>query len=207
MTVTRVLAASLISAITLGTAASAAAQTEGKVSVGGSITLNAAAAGGNRVNAFGIGPLVRLNPRRGWGVAAALNWYHADLRQIDGSDPPFARLTVRPLMAGIGYTFGPDKTLFNVSVVGGPSFNSAKFDDDYIERISSLPTIEADNSVAIRPGFSLTHTLAPRVALTGFAGYMFNRAKVTYRNAGVEVDDRWNADSVVLSVGLVYSIF
>ena len=68
MTVTKVLAASLVSAITLGTAASAAAQTEGKVSVGGSITLNAAA-GGNRANAIGIGPLVRLNPRRGWGVA------------------------------------------------------------------------------------------------------------------------------------------
>ena len=205
MLTTKVLAG-LAAVCTLAAAVPAAAQTEGRVSVGGSVTLNANA-GGNRSNALAIGPLVRLNPRRGWGVAAALNWYHADLKQPDGGDPPFARLTIKPLMAGIGYTFGPDRTLFNVSVVAGPSFNSAKFDDEYIERISSLPTIEADNSVAIRPGFSLTHTLKPRLALTGFAGYMINRAKVVYRNAGVEIDDQWKADSVVLSVGLVYSIF
>ena len=148
---------------------------------------------------------MRLNPRRGWGVAAALNWFNADLKRPGGGDEPFARLTVRPLMAGIGYTFGPDRTLFNVSVVAGPSFNSVKFDDEFIERISSQPTIEADNSLAIRPGFSITHTLAPRVALTGFTGYMFNRAKIVHRNVGTEFDD-WNADSFVLSVGVVYSI-
>jgi hypothetical protein len=204
MSTIKILAAGL-AALTLASVAPAAAQTEGKVGIGGSVTLNANA-GGNRANALGIGPLVRLNPRRGWGVAAALNWFHADLKRPGGGDEPFARLTVRPVMAGVGYTFGPDRTLFNVSLVAGPSFNSVKFDDEFIERISSQPTIEADNSLAIRPGFSITHTLAPRVGLTGFTGYMFNRAKVVHRNVGTEFDD-WNADSFVLSVGVVYSIF
>jgi hypothetical protein len=206
MSTIKTLAAGLAAAFTLLSVAPAAAQTEGRVGVGGSVTLNANV-GGNRANALAIGPLIRLNPRRGWGVAAALNWFHADLNQPDGGEGPFGRLTIKPLMAGVGYTFGPDRTLFNVSVVGGPSFNSARFQDEYIERISSLPTIEADNSLAIRPGFSITHTLAPRVGLTGFAGYLFNRPKVVYRNADMAIDDHWNADSVVLSVGLVYSIF
>ncbi len=89
-------------------------------------------------------------------------------------------------MAGIGYTFGPDRTLFNVSIVGGPSFNVVDFDDDFIERISGTPTIEADTSIAIRPGFSVTQTLAPRVGLTAFTGYMFNRPGIVYRNGTSE---------------------
>jgi hypothetical protein len=206
MRATTVCAIGLVSAISLGAVASASAQSEGRVGVGGSITLNATPDDDLR-NGMSIGPLVRLNPRRGWGLAAAFNWFNADLKNPGGGDEAFARLKVRPLMAGIGYTFGPDRTLFNVSVVGGPSFNSTDFADEYIDRISSLPTIEADNSVAIRPGFSVTHTLAPRVGLTGFAGYLINRPKIVYRNADFQVDDRWRADTIVLSVGLVYSIF
>jgi hypothetical protein len=206
MKATRLLSIGIVAVTAMAAATAASAQSEGRVGVGGSITLNATPDDDVK-NPISIGPLVRLNPRRGWGVAAALNWFRADLRLPDGSDGPFGRLTTRPLMAGVGYTFGPDRTLFNVSVVGGPSFNSAKFEEEYIERISSLPTLEADNSLAIRPGFSLTHTLAPRVGLTGFAGYLINRPKVVYRNAGIEINDRWRADSVVLSVGVVYSIF
>ena len=88
-------------------------------------------------------------------------------------------------MAGIGYTFGPERTLFNVSVVGGPSFNSAEFDDDFIEPLSSTADHRGETSFAMRPGFSLTQTLAPRVGLTGFAGYMFNRAESAYRAASI----------------------
>ena len=191
----------------LATAAPASAQTEGKVSVGGSITFNSTT-DDDVDNALTIGPLIRLNPRRGWRVATALNWFRADLKHPSGVDSPFARLQVRPLMAGIGYTFGPDRTLFNVSVVAGPSFNTADFDDDFSEANSSTASIEADTSVAVRPGFSLTQTLAPRVGLTAFAGYMINRPKVVYRNAANQsFEDRWRADAIVLSVGLVYSIF
>ena len=68
--------------------------------------------------------------------------------------------------------------------------------------------VEAKTSFAVRPGFSVTQTVAPRVGVTGFAGYMLNRPGVVYRNvAGQQFEDRWRADSIVLSVGLVYSIF
>jgi outer membrane protein with beta-barrel domain len=206
MTVAKALTIGLVLGTTLATSAPAAAQTEGRVSIGGSITFNSTT-DADVDNALSIGPLIRLNPRRGWGVATALNWFRADLQHPSGVTP-FARLQVRPLMGGIGYTFGPARTLFNVSIVAGPSFNSAEFDDDFIEPLSSTPSIEADTSFAVRPGFSLTQTLAPRVGLTAFAGYMINRPKVVYRAASnVVYEDRWRADAIVLSVGLVYSIF
>jgi hypothetical protein len=206
MTVTRRISIGVAAALVLGTATAASAQTVGRVSAGGSIALNTMT-DSDVENSFSIAPLVRVNPRRGWRLATAFNWVNAELKDPGGGDGKFARLKVRPVMAGIGYTFGPDRTLFNVSIVGGPSFNFVDLDDDFIARISGAPTIEADTSLAIRPGFSVTQTLAPRVGLTGFTGYMFNRPGIVYRNGTSEIADRWDADSFVLSVGLVYSIF
>jgi hypothetical protein len=183
------------------------AQTEGRVSVGGSVTLNATTDDDVKT-ALGVGPLVRLNPRRGWAPAGAFNWYRADLQDPAGGERDFARLRVRPLMAGIGYTIGPDRTLVNFSVVAGPSFNSAKFEGDFVSRQAGSPAIDADNSFAIRPGISVTQTVAPRVGIVGFAGYMINRPEVTYVDVtGRQFQEQWKADSVVLSVGVVYSIF
>ncbi len=195
----------LVTAVVLSSALAASAQTEGRVGVGGSVTLNNTT-DSDVGTAFTFGPLVRLNPRPGWGFAGAFNWYWADLHNPAGGDAPFGRIAVRPLMGGIGYTLGPPKTLVNFSVVMGPSFNRAYFDDGFADAAGS--SIEAKTSFAVRPGISVTQTLAPRVGFTAFAGYMINRPEVTYRsNTGQQVADRWRADSIVLSVGMVYSIF
>ena len=182
-------------------------QTRGIFSVGGSVTF-VSPTDDDVSSTVTFAPLVRLNPKKGWGPAGALNWFRTDIQNSAGGDDPFARLRVRPLMAGVGYTVGNERNRITFSIVGGPSFNKVDFEDDFVNSLSSRPTIDAENSVAIRPGISLTRTLAERVALTGFAGYMFNRPDITYRNvAGQEFSDRWKADSVVLSVGLVYSLF
>ena len=183
------------------------AQTEGRVSVGGSVTFIAPTDDGVS-STVTVAPLVRLNPKRGWGPAAALNWLTADLKNPAGGDDAFARLRIRPLMAGVAYTIGSDRTLVSFSVVGGPSFNRAFFEDDYIDTLSSVPAIDAENSIAVRPGVSVTHSLKPRVGLVGFAGYMFNRPDTVFRNgAGEEFVNRWKADAFAISVGLVYSLF
>jgi hypothetical protein len=185
----------------------AGAQTEGRVSVGGSVTF-VSPTDDDVASTASVGPLVRLNPKKGWGPAAALNWFRADLLNPAGGDAPFARLRVRPLMGGVSYTVGRDRTLVSFSVVGGPSFNSVDFEDEFLESQSGGPAIDVDNSLAVRPGIGVTHTLAARVALVGFAGYMFNKPDVTYRNAaGQEFQDRWKADALVLSIGVVYSLF
>ena len=192
------------------TATLATAQTEGKVSVGASVTL-VRPSDADVQSTIGFGPVVRLNPKPGWGVAAALNWFEAELRNPGGGDSDFATLRIRPLMAGVGYTVERGMLMTTVSVVAGPSFNRAKIEDEFFETLPAgarAPEIQADRSFAFRPGVGLTYTLAPRVALTGFAGYMINRPKITYRDpTGQEVNDRWKADASVLSVGLVYSLF
>jgi Outer membrane protein beta-barrel domain len=189
---------------------SAAAQTEGRISVGGSFTF-VQPTDSEVQSLVGVGPLVRLNPKRGWGVAGALNWFRANLDNPSGEEGDFARLRVRPLMAGVAYTIGNQPALVSFSIVAGPSFNDLDFRDGFIEGLpagSPEPELDAENSFAVRPGVSLTYTVAPRVAVIGFGGYMINRPDVIYRDGtGLEFRNRWKADSVVLSVGAVYSLF
>jgi hypothetical protein len=194
----------IASALVCGTT-TAVAQTEGRVSAGVSMTHNATT-DGDVASATGVGLLVRLNPREGWGPAGAFNWFRADLEHPAGGAGDFARLRVRPLMGGVSYTVASGATLTSFSIVVGPSFNKAEFKQPYI----ALPveTIDADNSFAVRPGVGITWTVAPRVAVVGFAGYLINRPGIVYRNGlGQELRDRWKADAVVLSVGAVYSLF
>ena len=200
----------LIAALLLSSTSIAAAQTEGRVSVGASVTF-VQPTGDGIDSTIGIGPLVRLNPRRGWGPAGAFNWFRADLQNPSGGDGEFARLRIRPLMAGIAYTVGGGPVLTSFSVVAGPSFNSIDFEDAFLDNLPQggvSPSIDVENSFAVRPGVNVTVTVAPRVAIVGFGGYLFNRPDTVYRDrTGAEFTNRWKADSIVVSGGIVYSIF
>ena len=188
----------------------AQAQTEGRVSVGGTVSF-VHPTDSEVGSLVGFGPLVRLNPRKGWGVAGGLSWFRADLDNPSGASGVFARLRVRPLMAGVAYTVGAQPVLVSVSVVAGPSFNDIDFDDDFVRTLPAgalTPELDIDNSFAIRPGVNVTITIAPRVALIGFGGYMINRPGVIYRDSrGQEFRDRWKADGIIVSAGVVYSLF
>jgi hypothetical protein len=202
----RVLA--IVTILVLG-AVPAAAQTKGRVSIGGSVTwvFPTDSEVGSLV---GYGPLIRLNPKKGWGVAGGLSWFRANIENPDGTSGNFARVRVRPLMGGVSYTVGEQPVLVSFSIVAGPSFNDLDFHDDFLSRLppGPQPELDAKNSFAVRPGVGLTWTVAPRVAIIGFAGYSINRPDVVYRDVtGVEYRNRWNADAVLLSVGAVYSIF
>jgi outer membrane protein with beta-barrel domain len=196
---------SILLAFVLVSTAPAFAQTEGRVSVGGSLTVNSTT-DADVASTTTFGPLVRLNPHKGWGPAGAFNWFRADLDNPDGRGNDFARLRVRPLMAGASFTIGSDDLLTSFSLVAGPSFNKAEFDKSFAARAGE--SIDAKSSFAIRPGVGITWTVAPRVAIIGFGGYLINRPEVVYRNGlGQESRDRWKADAVVVSVGAVYSLF
>lgn len=197
-----------IAVVLLGSASPALAQTEGRVSVGGSITFVKPTDNDVKSVVSG-GPLVRLNPRKGWGLAGALNWFRADLENPSGGGD-FARLRIRPLMAGVAYTVGEQPTLVSFSIVAGPSFNKFTFEDGFLAGFpsGSRPTADVNTSFAVRPGVSVTFTVAPRVAIVGFGGYMINRPDIVYRDvSGQEYRNRWKADAAVLSVGAVYSLF
>ena len=114
-------------------------------------------------------------------------------------------------MAGIAYSVGPDKVLTSFSIVVGPSFNSVDFEDEFIASLppgSLAPSLDVETSLAVRPGVNVTFAIAPRVAIIGFGGFLFNRPDVVYRDRlGTEFRDRWKADAFVVSAGMVYSIF
>ena len=197
-----------IATLLLFLAVPAAAQTEGRVSVGGTVSF-VHPTDSEVGSLVGYGPLVRLNPRKGWGIAAGLSWFRAN---VDNpvSDGPLAKLRIRPLMGGVAYTIGEQPVLISFSVVAGPSFNDLDFDDDFLNTLPEgpRPELDAKNSFAVRPGVGITWTIAPRVAIVGFGGYMFNRPDLVYRDAsGQEYRDRWKADAIILSVGAVYSLF
>jgi hypothetical protein len=197
-----------IAALLLTFAVPAAAQTKGRVSVGGSVTY-ARLTDSDVESLVGYGPLVRLNPKRGWGLAGGLSWFRTNVEEpVSGA--AFAKLRVRPLMGGVAYTIGEQPVLTSFSVVAGPSFNALDFNEDFLNRLPPGPRPELDikNSFAVRPGVGVTWTVAPRVAIIGFGGYSFNRPDVIYRSAsGTEYRNQWRADAILLSVGAVYSLF
>lgn len=199
----------LSAALIVCTASAAAAQTKGRVGVGASVTFVRPTS--DEVDSVvSAGPLVRLNPRRGWGPAGAFNWFRADIQNPTGEGGDFARMRVRPLMAGVAYTIGSDTVLTSFSVVLGPSFNSIDFEDAFLDRLpaNASPSVDIENSLAVRPGVNVTWTVAPRVAVVGFGGFFVNRPDIVYRDpSGAEFRNRWKADSIVLSAGVVYSIF
>jgi hypothetical protein len=195
----------IVAVVLIGSELMAFAQTQGRVSVGASAT-SITTTDSDVASTTTFGPLVRLNPHKGWGPAGAFNWFRADLREPGGASGDFARLRVRPVMAGVSYTVGSGAALISFSIVAGPSFNKAEFERSHVP--GSSESIEADNSMAVRPGVGVTWTLAPRWAVVGFGGYLINRPDVVYHDRlGQEIRDRWKADAVVLSVGLVYSVF
>jgi hypothetical protein len=187
----------VLAAVALGVTAAdpAHAQTAGRASVGVAHTW-IRPAHVDVAPTSGFGPIARLNPGRGVGFAAALDWYDADVHDEQGHA---GVIRVRPVMGGIGIGIPQGRLHTALTIVAGPSFN----------RLDVREGAEADirTSLAIRPGLSLTYTVAPRVAVTGFGGYMFNRPEITYRSGGVEHRDRWTADAVILSTGIVLSLF
>jgi len=187
-----------------------AAQTKGRVSAGASVTY-VKPTDSEVKPLVGWGPLVRLNPKKGWGIAAGLSWFLADIENPTGAGGDFINLRVRPLMGGVSYTVGEQPVLVSFSIVAGPSFNKLEFEDSFLRSLppgSPQPELDASTSFAVRPGVSLTWTIAPRVAVVGFGGYIVNRPDVFYRStSGQEYRNRWKADAGLLSVGLVYSLF
>jgi hypothetical protein len=186
-------------------AGTASAQTKGRVSVGLSVTHNATT-DDDVASATGVGVLLRLNPHKGWGPAGAFNWFKANLDDPSGAPGDFARLQVHPWMGGVSYTTGPAEALVSFSIVTGPSFNRARMRGG--RGADTNESIHADTSWALRPGVGVTWSVAPRVGIVGFAGYLVNRPGVDYRRAdGTVISGRWKADAFVSSVGVVYSIF
>ena len=183
--------------VAIATPASVGAQTAGRLSVGVGVT-QVHPRSDELGSSIGIGGIVRGNPRPGWGVDLALNWFSVVVTPM--SESPRGALTVRPVLFGPSYTLGPPSTRVSFSFVAGPSFDSIEFYDS-----TESDTFEL--GLAARPGVSVTQSLAPRLGVVASAGYLLHRRGAIVRARSLQARDAWNADAVVLSIAAVYSLF
>ena len=193
------------------TVSARAQQRPGKFSLGAAVT-SVQPPDADVESAIGVGLTVGRIVRQGWGLTGALNWYEPDLRGgFAGVDETIGRLRVRPMMGGVNYTFMAGRLAISPALVAGPSFNRLRLRDVARDRIDLVEGNHGNSvgkvAVAVRPGVNLSYAVTPRVAVTGFGGYLFNRPEFTFRTPGGELRKRWKADAIVLSTGVAVALF
>jgi hypothetical protein len=123
-----------------------------------------------------VGPLVRLGRGEGLGVAVGFSWFSAGLGAEGG-----ARVSVRPIMAGLGYTVRRDQFSVATSLVGGYAFNSLGL---LVPSAADMVPVEVGNSFAWRPSISVWRDIGERTALNVSLSYVRTGLDVTYLRAG-----------------------
>lgn len=192
----------------------AAAQSSGRIAIGASVSSKQAADPDAR-GKTGISFLWRLGQGgEGWGWKYGTNWYSASLeRDLGGTEEDFGDLRVRPFMGGYGYShrFGR-RVKVSAGVLGGyaitsfsmrPTFNDAYRDQLGAETVSA----RASNTFVIKPDVSAWIDVNRKIGINIGAGYMVARPTVTVSSSLGEDRRRVRADTLMLKVGAVYSIF
>ncbi len=173
------------------------------LAVGASVRLSDPRSGalGGRVS---VGPNVRLGMGTGLGLSIGFGWFDTNLSATPGPAEPLARLRIRPLMAGLGYTVRRERLALSLSLVGGLALNSLTLP----ERVNPAEAALAiDRSVAWRPGVSFWFDANDRVAFNVFTGYLVTRPTVTVLENGETHTRPLRADTIVLSAGAAYKVF
>ena len=143
------------------------------------------------------------------GPGRRISWFRADIDNPDGSGDKFARLRVRPLMGGIAYTIGEQPVLISFSIVAGPSFNDLDFHKDFVNAPPKVPRATSTRRTASQCGRASASRGRWRNASPSSASAAtcsIGRRRLP-RRGGTEYRNRWKADSILLSVGAVYSLF
>lgn len=161
---------------------------------------------------WSVSPVFRPTPgRNGWSPAIGLNWYDGDIKMdVGGSGMVVGHLKLRPVMAGLGYSFGTGRTRTTLSLVGGYAFNSAVAEENLPG--ATTASVSVSNAWAVRPGVSVTYALSWRLALLGSIGYVYMdpTVRVSVNQAGnrmaVTLDD-YRSDYINFSIGTAFSIF
>lgn len=163
--------------------------------VGGVLSLPS---GDDLGNGVGVGPIIRLRPRNGWGPSVGFGWTRTPI------DQGLADLVVRPIMGGVEYGVSRGRMATALSLVGGYAFNSLAVDDG---RVGPGRAIAVGNSLAFRTGVGVWYDITPRVGLNVFAGYRVTRPRATFASDTDITTRRLDADTVLLSVGVAYWVF
>lgn len=173
------------------------------VAVGASLSWS-----GPRVNALdqhvSIGPLVRFGSGHGLGPTIAFNWFQTSLTGGSAGQDVISRVHVRPIMIGLGYTFGSGRVSVSPSLVAGVAFNSLNVPDT---GASDRVAVGVGHSLVWRPGVSVWSDLNRRMALNLTVGYVVTGLPVTFLEDGRLVKQRVSGDTTIVSVGVAYKLF
>ena len=154
--------------------------------------------------AFGVGLNVGLVPKPGLGATLGLGWYQTDvtLSGVSG-DVEVGRLRVRPVMAGIAYTWVKDRLSTSVSMGAGISFNSIKLNDQYRSFFGpgTEVSVDASNSFVARPQFRVEYAVHRKVGVYSNVGYFFNKFDNVIQTPIGRFENEWDASSFNISVG------
>jgi len=159
--------------------------------------------------AIKAGGFFSFRPKAGWGPAFGLSWFRSGIRvPVNGSSQNIGTLRVRPIMAGIGYTWVRGHTSVRLKAVGGYAFTSARLD----EVVPGLDlTLKVDEAWVAQPSLDVMFGVARRLALVGSLKYTV--ARPVLRLTASDGDDeatasrRLRGDYLGLSVGVAVSIF
>jgi hypothetical protein len=154
--------------------------------------------------AFGVNGT--LAPRHGFAPTLGFGWYRTDLTLAGVSgDREVGRLRVRPLMAGIGYTWVKERLAAGVSVNAGISFNSVRLNGPYRTFFGpgTEVRVDASNSVAVRPQFRVEYAAARKVGVYTSAAYFFTEFDNVIETPVGRFENEWDASSFNLFVGVM----
>lgn len=149
-----------------------------------------------------------LAPEPGFGPTIGFGWYTGDLTLsgISGS-ANVGDLRVRPLMAGVGYTWVTGKLATGVSINAGISFNSIKLNDQYRTFFGpgTEVRVDASNSFAARPQLRFEYAVARKVGVYTSLGYFFTKFNNEITTPLGTFENEWDASSFNIFVGaMVY---
>ena len=154
--------------------------------------------------AFGIS--FGLAPEAGFGPTIGFGWYDGDLTLSGVSgDAEVGDLRVRPLMAGVGYTWVKDRVAMGVSFNAGISFNSIRLNDQYRTFFGpgTEVRVDASNSFAARPQLRVEYAVARKVGVYSSAGYFFTEFDNVIDTPIGRFENEWDASSFNLFVGVM----
>jgi hypothetical protein len=143
-------------------------------------------------------------PDEGWGPAFSLGWFDAELRENGDGSRTLGQIDVRPVMAGVGYTWVRGRLALTASATAGISFNGGSIDAALRQAgvDPALLDVEIDNSFAVRPEVEAEWFIARKLALTGGVSYLFTRPDVTVRLPERTLTGRWDASTFAIFGGV-----
>jgi hypothetical protein len=147
-----------------------------------------------------------LAPEQGLGFTLGFGWYTGDLTLTGVSgDREVGDLRIRPVMAGVGYTWVKGKVATGVSINAGVSFNSIKLSDQYRSFFGHGTEVRVDssNSFAARPQLRVEYALARKVGVFSSAGYFFTEFDNVLETPVGRFENEWDASSFNLFVGVM----